>query len=237
MRRLALILCLLAAPASALVSIVNDAPQHGGGGGGNIAVVTHGSGATANSPFTAALDMTGATLIVVNISSFGAGTITDSVGTNTYTQGTCNVDVKNACLYYVYAPSVSSTMIFNYSGSSVFAAIEVIGFSGTVGSSMDQSSNQGTATAATTCTVNSSITPSTNNQVVVSGFGSGNLEANGQTYSVNSGMTISDQNPTVASSNFGGAMAYKIQTTATAIQPVWTDTAAANLICSSGSFQ
>jgi hypothetical protein len=85
--------------------------------------------------------------------------------------------------------------------------------------------------------VASSITPSTNNQVVVTGVEF--VDTAGATYTINSGMTVSDSKPWLSGNYRGSAMAYIIQTTATAIQPTWTDDQATVLapFCGIGSFK
>jgi hypothetical protein len=126
-------------------------------------------------------------------------------------------------------------MTFSATGGNAFMAIEVIGFSGTAGSSIDQDSNQTLAGAGTTCQ-SASITPSTANQVVVSGSAyDGGVSSS---YSVDSGLTVSDSDPFTAGVNYGGALAYIIETSAVAKQPTWTSTVTTTRInCMTASFK
>ncbi len=209
-------------------------------GGGGIAVVCHAHGSAADNPTTNTVDCTGATLLVVNaatLNGISGGVPTDSQS-NAYgsTGASCNSPFSQACLYFLYSPSVSSSMTFTLPGTSLFGAIEVIGFSGTSGT-VEESVAEGTAATATTCQTASALTPSTNNQVIVSGFYATN-DGGGATYSIDSGMTITDFDPFVTGTSEGGGVAYKVQTTATAIQPTWTDTGTFGAaVCSLASFK
>ena len=209
---------------------------HSGGGGG-ITVVCHNKASGLSGATTAATNCSGATLIVINASdnSASSGGVSDSLN-GAYTNHISCSDTINGCLYWLYSPTVSSSMTFTKT-TCVACAIEIIGFSGTSGSTIDQQSTQGVSAGVTTCQAGSSITPGHNNEVVVFGVAFIN-DGGGQTYSVNSGMTITDQVQMTASTNQGGFISYIVQTSAGAIQPTGTDTAtAANVACTSGSFQ
>ena len=204
-----------------------------------IAVVCHGHAAGQSSPTTVAADCTGANLIVINTASYAGGlpAPTDS-SSNSYTASTCSsvgTGPGQGCVYWKYAPTVTNSMTFSVAQASVFASIEFIGFSGTAGSSIDQDSNTTLVTSSTTCQP-ASITPSTTNQVVVASLAANELT--GGVNSINSGFTISDQDAGVAGTNYGGALAYIIETSIVAKQPTWTNTATAGqLTCMTASFQ
>ncbi len=65
-----------------------------------------------------------------------------------------------------------------------------------------------------------SVTPSTDNQIVITTVSV--LDASGGTLSVGSSFTKSDEVAYSDGINFGSALAYKIQTTAAAVNPKWT---------------
>ena len=202
-----------------------------------ITVVCHNKASGLSGATTAATNCSGATLIVINASdnSASSGGVSDSLN-GAYTNHITCSDTINGCLYWLYAPTVSSSMTFTKT-TCVACAIEIIGFSGTSGSTIDQQSTQGVSAGVTTCQP-SSITPGHNNEVVVFGVAFIN-DGGGQTYSVDSGMAsnIYQVQMTVAT-NQGGFISYIVQTAAGAIQPTGTDTAtAANVACTSGSFQ
>ncbi len=207
--------------------------------GSGISVVCHNKASGLASAVTTATNCSGATLIVANTSdnSANSGAPSDSLN-GTYTNhATCNSDTSNACVYYLYSPTVSTTMTFSKT-SCVACSVEIIGFSGTAGSTVDQSTNQGgLAGGLSTCLTSSPITPSNNNEVVIAAFSSIN-DGGGLTYSIDGGFTISDQAQMTLGTNQGGAIAYLIQTTATAAQPTWTLSASTGfLTCGLASFQ
>jgi hypothetical protein len=223
-------------PAWALVSIVQDAPQHGGGGGGITKVCNaHGSGVS--NVATNTVDCTGATLIVLNASfAVAPSSYTDSASNTYSSHSTCGFNPDAGCIWYKYAPTGTlSSLSFTANGSNIFGAIEVIGFSGTTGSAIDQDSGQGFILAAsTTCQANNPITPSAG-AVVVTGVSFQN-DGGGQTYSVDSGVTLTDFDPFVGGTSEGGGIGFLV--TSSSIQPTWTDTAAANpAACTAVSFQ
>ena len=162
---------------------------------------------------SAAIDTTGATLLVLAVSYYIAPpTVSDSKG-NTPTQ---IVDIGGGAaehlrLYYYSNPTVGSGHTFTVDAG--YHSSGLLAFSGAVLSSvLDQ--NSGTIGSSQP----GSITPTENNEVIVSAAGAGF----GSSCSVDSGFTK------VFDIAFGGGdhlqlgMGYKIQTTAGAVNPTWT---------------
>jgi hypothetical protein len=117
----------------------------------------------------------------------------------------------------------------------VAASIQVLGFSGTVGSGIDQDNTQAfnSAGGVTTCTTNT-ITPSAGG-VVISGVSFQN-DGGGQTYSIDNSFALTVFDPFVAATAEGGGIAYKLGVVG-AIAPTWTDTAITSpVLCSLTSF-
>ncbi len=199
------------------------------GGGGTFALVAHGAaGALSsnnNGVTTAGINTTGANLIVVGVAAYGGGTfpgtLTDSLS-NTWTILTPqNSGGSNyAVLYYCYAPTVGSGQTFTYTSSFSFPSIGVAAFSGAIASPFDQ---QNGAVAASGLTIQpGSVTPSVNNEVVLTVFSDG---ASGVSFSIDSGFTITDQLQKLnngTNNQEGLGLAYIIQTTAGATNPTWT---------------
>jgi hypothetical protein len=167
---------------------------------------------------TAAMDTTGDDLIVVAVSRFAAGTLSDSQS-NTWTQVGSAVDAGNPAieLYYCDNPTVNTAHTFTYSGSNTYPSVQAVSYTGTnpiVPSQGLVASGTATATSITL----SSNTPDNANSLVFSAQGTDI----GETASVNSSMTIRQNNAWVSGQQMGCAVADIIQTTATAIGPQWS---------------
>lgn len=193
------------------------------------------AGGTSTTVTTAAIDTTGADLLVVAVSEyFGAtgASLSDSKS-NTWTQLTAYVtaDYLRIRLYYCQAPTVGTGHTFTYSGTDVYCAVAVSAFTGSAATPADQQNGAGVTSA--TQVQPGSITPSENNCLVVSALAYDLTE----TVTVTEGMTITDQIQRVASEHFALGLAYKIQTTAAAINPTWSWTTAERAVATVASFK
>ncbi len=163
-----------------------------------------------------------------------AAQISDSTGSNTYTKVWTNagqgVEISQSALFCVGAPSVSSSMTFsvNSPGSQTcFPAIAVLVLSNTGATSgncgTDQVGGDGNGNGgAEVFTSGLILTPTQDNEILVSVLALGNTQT---ALAINDSFTISyaavyTGAPT--SGAFGIAMAYLIQTTATANHAQWT---------------
>jgi hypothetical protein len=164
------------------------------------------------------LNLVGADLIVL-IVGHDAGTsvsVSDSQG-NVYVP-IFDVGTKLHFFYKLF-PSTSSAMVFNASGSNIYAGIFVLGFSaGGDLPALDQTSLNSGASFVTSIQVGT-LTPSQNNDVLI--MGSWQEGSVGSTIGVDNGLV---PNPTwqidaVGGVTFGMGAAYLIQTTATAMAP------------------
>jgi hypothetical protein len=191
----------------------------------SIALVSHvasQSDSPGNTATTGAISTLGATLLIAGVSWYFAGTgaaLSDSSG-NTWTPLTitaANGAGELTRLFYVSAPSVSASHTFMFTGSGIFPAICVAAFSGVPVSPFDAEavnpSGSGTTVQPT------GITPSQNNELLVTAL---TFDATGFTLSIDQGFTILDAQDYRSGQNFGGALAYLIQSTATAVNPTWT---------------
>lgn len=179
-------------------------------------LINHGSNASTSGTATVpSTSCTGADFIAVGVSDFAdatAGTVTDSSG-NTYSH-TTNAHTTgdpNYAIWYVQAPTVTGSMTFSYTGA--FPSIFMQCWSGSKASPLDQQSN-GTSGSGQP----GSITPTLDGELVISGTYT--ESAGGSTidgcYSANVTDNIGQ------GSSVGGAMAYCVQTTATATNPTWS---------------
>lgn len=170
-----------------------------------------------------AIDTTGATLLVVAIGNYTGFSVTptlsDSKG-NTWSQLTAKTHGETrSVLYYCASPTVGSGHTFTIAGNSTYAAICVSAFSGAHSSPFD--TENGSAWNGTSAQPGS-VTPSEDSALVVSGLSLRGLYATGQSASINSGFTISDESLGVDLQSLHCALAYAIQTTATAVNPTWS---------------
>lgn len=198
-----------------------------GGGGGTITLGAHTcAGSTGGADITSsAINTSGASLLVMFVASYSAvalPTITDSKG-NTWTPRTRygpGTALSSSAFFYAENPMVGSGHTFTATGPGVndFPQICIIAFSGTATSSVYDTENGNNGSTGASSIQPGSVTPSQNNEVVVTGFTS----INTMTAGINGGFTISDQASNVPSQHFGGGIAYLIQTSAAAANPTWT---------------
>jgi hypothetical protein len=189
-----------------------------------IALVAHtaAQSSTSNGVTSGAIDTTGSTLLVLCVSAFVTtpGTISDSKS-NTWVAGAATSSANDAIFcFYVKNPTVGSGHTFTDTATGNFATIFVASFSGTdTTANTDQSNSSGGTPGAGTVQPGS-VTPTTNNQVLVTAV---SADANTQTLSINAGFTITDQVNSFTN-GYTGAMAYLVQGTAAAVNPTWTST-------------
>ena len=200
--------------------------QRGGGGGGPFSFLTSnywsssdGGSGIFTSPWT--LNTTGAGLIVVFVGDYNGympSSITDSAG-NTYSAATLYGSNTSARIFYKYSPVTGSSVSFissaNFSDTRGFYNVMV--FAGGAGGSIDLENGTGDNGAGVDTTQPGSITPTTNNQLIIAGLfsysGGGDPTASG----------VTKTHGVAHSGNIGmGGAGYAIQSTATAINPTWT---------------
>ncbi len=216
---LACLLCLGAGEASPQF-FVPAFPTSSSGGGGACAgsgyrLCVHavaGSIDTSNVT-TSAIDTTGADLIIIAVSEFYA--------TGTLIQ-----------LFYKQAPTVGSGHTFSCSDGAAYPAIAIVAFAGSIASPFDQQ-NTGSNAFASTAGGSGTVTPSNTNQLIFIGISTGTAS----TYSVDSGFSISDQISLSSGHNEGLAVAYLVQTAASAVAPTFTYTSSNNEAASMATFK
>lgn len=194
--------------------------------------------AAATGGTTAAINTTGADLIVVSASWYPGGggntvNITDSKS-NTWTGLTAQAaGVSKNQLFYCTSCTVGSGHTFSIVSPGVddiYAVLSVVAFSGAHASPFGAETGQA-ATGQTSYTAGS-LTPSEGNAVVVVGI-TANDTASGLAPSANGGFT-SYGTAALTANSMGGGIAYLIQTSAAAANPTWswgggsTDAAATN---------
>jgi hypothetical protein len=177
---------------------------------------------------TGEVDCTGVNLLVVAVSSYegaAACTLSDSEA-NSWTGLTQQTTSggNRIRLFYVFAPMVSAMQTFTCDGAGSFPGIIAKGWSGADTSPFDQ--QNGTPAPGSTATLATGpITPTTNNQLIVSASG---IDFNAATFTSASDLTIAASAAHTGSSE-AVALAWAVQTSATAINSTWTLSGAASL--------
>jgi hypothetical protein len=183
-----------------------------------------------NGGTTGSITTTGATLIVICISSYGLGltsTPTDSKG-NTYTGLTSITGGQSRNrIFYCSAPSVGSGHTFTYSATTSALGIHVMAFSGvsTLSPFLDET---GSSSSSTNSISGGSLTPASSGALIVTGL---TLENSIAGLAISSPFTIQTTNAYVNGSAMGGASGYYVQPTAAAINPTWTWTTTTGAGC------
>ena len=193
-----------------------------------IALVTSVKFAQLNTGTSGAIDTTGANLLVLSISedSASSATISDSKS-NTWTAlaTSTSTNVKST-IYYVASPTVGSGHTFTSTGLVQASLAIASAWSGANSTPFDQENGQVSNVGGTSLQTGS-VTPSENDELLIAMVGC-NAEPLGGTFSVDLSFTIVQENIFVAGTNYAGAQAYQIQTTATAINPTFSWTGSSN---------
>jgi len=186
-----------------------------------------------NSTTTGAANFLTSALLALVMSWYDAATeptVSDS-SSNTWTPGTAYHypgDNRWIRMYYVASPTVSSSQTFSATGTNGYAPIAVVGFAGTALSSPLDAENGASTFGASLNT--GSVTPSTNGQVLITGCAnSGTIATIGSSFNL-----VENQSK---AATYGLALAYKIQTTAGAENPLWTPTASVALLADIATFK
>jgi hypothetical protein len=178
--------------------------------------------AGANTFTSGTYDTTGADFLVIVLTENTAGSVTLSDNkSNTWlvSPPTERSVVNPACvIYYATASGKTGTgHTFTATGSSIFAVLSVFAFSGGAQSSAFDQENGTGGGSFTNMAAPGSVTPTTDNQLVLSGFGWNSAT----TITSVTGATAFQQTDFAGGTNYGGGGAYQIQTTATAVNMAW----------------
>ena len=166
---------------------------------------------------TPAINTTGATLIVVAVAvptgDFNLADLSDSEG-NTWEIAQQSGAVGNyttACARL--SPTTSATHTFTYSGPNA-PGIGVAAFGGVSSPALDQTNNGETTGTSIPA---GSITPAQNNELIITSLGFGAVE----TLTLPTGFATAGEAAYESGVSHGSALAYQVQTTATAVNPTW----------------
>lgn len=184
---------------------------------------------------TGAINTTGANFISIAISTYlmdpSTSNISDSKG-NTWNKLASYVSGNAADVteFYSVPTSVGSGHTFTINFTGAFPTIGVIAFTGAAASPYDN--NVVGANTDSTSIAPGSITPSQDNEVVITAF---TFNTDG-TITAPSGFTLTDIQQR-GGINIGLALAYKIQTSAGAENPSWSTSASGIIGATQASFK
>lgn len=186
------------------------------------------SGATST-----AIDTTGADFLILGMAcNHGYNTTPTDSKSNSWTQLTSytqtNVRVR---LWYSIPSSVGTGHTFTCSGA-LIGHFLVGAFSGVAQTTPADQQNGSNGFAGSLQP--GSITPTEDNELIWTHYG---INAAGVPISIDSGFTEIAEADFVAGESYGGAWAYKIQTTAAAVNPTWTRTGTNGQAATQASFK
>jgi hypothetical protein len=191
-----------------------------------IAFISAGANAGGSSS-TVTIDTTGANFLIAAVTYFNAATgltLTDTKG-NTWVPLTPRSTGGGAAglvqFYYCLNPTVGAGHGFTWAGTSAFGSIAVAAYSHVKLASAFDAEN-GAANASVTTQQTGSVTPSENNELLVSGL----LKFTFSTPTIDSGFTVRAY-ASGGGSNFDVAIADRIQTTAAAVNATWSSNSSA----------
>lgn len=230
MSRLLLALALLAAlaaPAQAAITLVDHAC---------------GLGTTSNNATTADINTTGANLIVMGVVSYSAGdggtsyTVSDNKGNSwTISSNSSASSQARVRMGFTIPTSVGSSHHFTASmvnAGSYYMVVCVSAWSAASSVSVFDQENGATAGSGTSLATGS-ITPTENNEVVVTMVG----PTTANTLTINSGYTATDVVNYLPGTHLAGGMAYLVQTSAGATNPTWSWTSSSDVAARIASFK
>lgn len=192
---------------------------------------------------SAAVDTTGATLLVVCVSKSGAtaagAAISDSNGNTWHALANVANGAVNTCIFYAYDKSggplvTSAATTFTIGSPSTSGAI-CSAYSGTqTGSDPFDQQNSNTAATSTTCPTGS-ITPTTDGQVVITSMAT-QVTATAP-FTLNNSYVVNGFMMGAAGAVQAVGGGYIVQGSAAATNPTWTVGAAANIAACIASFK
>jgi hypothetical protein len=173
---------------------------------------------------TSGIDTSGANLLVVYVSWYPGATanvaVSDSKGNTwiplTAIQSSPGGPTKGQ-LFYCVPTSVGSAHTFTSAGIGTFSSIFVQAFSGMNASPFDV--ENGTGQTFTSSTIQpGSVTPSSNNSVIITGWGCSQDYTN---LTIDLDWTLTDKISAVGGNHLAGGIAYKLLPVLAATNPTW----------------
>jgi hypothetical protein len=190
-------------------------------------LIAHAGAAAVDNATTSAINTTGATMLIVGMVYTGTVTLTDS-RSNTWASAISHTyGPATTAIFYSIAPAVGAGHTFTLSGTGIYAGLWVQAWGGAspaIPSPVDQTN--AAINGAPTTVQAGPITPVFNNELIVAALG--NQDSTSDSYTIDSGFTITDQSP--GPPEYGGAAAYFVQATAATVNPTWTNSTTTGLM-------
>ena len=184
-----------------------------------IAFISNTTAAGPNTFSSSSVDTSGANFIAIGLTENGAASVTISDSkSNTWSKNTEQSATAPDCvLYYTVNPTVGTGHTFTATGSSIYAVMSIAWFSGVATTTpLDQQNGSGGG-GMTSPAQPGSITPTEDDELVLSAL----AWSSGFDITSVTGMTQIGETDFAGGNNYGGGLAYVIQTTAAAINPGW----------------
>ena len=201
-------------------------PPPSAAAGGPIALISNtgaGSSDGGNSVTTGAIDTSGASLLVAVVADYAPevlSVVTDSK-TNVWVPLTSSDSGSPRCtIFYVANPTVGTNHTFSATEAinNTYPSICVAAFSNVATiTPFDQQNGNDSGEVTASQLTTGSITPGENNEVLIAGVAVDDVV----TLTIDGGFTITNQVSHLVDEHFGMGMAYLIQTTAAAANPLW----------------
>jgi hypothetical protein len=201
--------------------VITSGGGGGGGGGGTFSLIDHKFAAqtASTTATTAAIDSTGAKLIVISVGSIAAVTVTDSKG-NTLTPLTSHtVGGYITRIYYCISPgSVGSGHTWSAQGTGAYPTLMVSVWS-YAGSTPTFDNENGNTSSVGTSLQTGTASSSGGTPLVITGF---TWQDAGDTLTIDSSFTITDQGRNNGT-GIGGGHAYLLQSGGgVSVNPTWS---------------
>lgn len=182
---------------------------------------------------SASFDSTGANCIAIFLAYGGSPTVSDNKG-NTYTAGTSGSNTVAGRWYYCLGATTGTGHTVTIGGGSVVASCVILALSGVKTTAAYNSPGATSFNSATSDSFSVDVTPGFNDAFVA--FGLGFQTATISAVTGSNGWTVPQWTSGVGGTNYGSAVAYKIQTTAATVPAAeqlmsWTGSCSGINIC------
>lgn len=182
-----------------------------------ISLLASAKAAALNGTTTAAIDTTGAKLLLASF-AYNNGvslTFSDSAG-NTWTAltATSNGSTRSTRQYYCINPTTSASHTFTFGGTNITGSITVTAWGATSIAFDKEVGGHASGSAITVAGSTASVTPANNNSLLITTYGFGAFASSA---AASGAWVIAQDQAGAGGTNFGNAQIYLLQTTAATI--------------------
>jgi hypothetical protein len=198
-----------------------------------IALLASATGQGANAATSAAIDTTGATLLVAVV-GWDLGTTPTIADSKSNSWTACTIrssSIGSVCIFYSTPTTVGASHTVTATASGLEPGIAVAAFSGAAASSVFDQEN-GAANDASATLATGSVTPGQANELLIAGIAT---VGSNTPSSIDTGFTFDGKSSDAGFTHTG--IAHLIETTATAKNPTWTQGGASNIAVAIATFK